>query len=91
VSSHTYLFAVVDSGGNVPPELSAARRLVLAERLWDRGLFRLNGLRSQNGLPSLVHVLDQLRCARRQLVQTSPDFDCRQLASSRRGIGDAWR
>jgi MGT family glycosyltransferase len=46
-----------------------------AERLWDRGLFRLNALRSQNGLPTLVHVLDQLRCARRQLVQTSPDFD----------------
>ena len=25
---HRYLFAVVDGGGNVPPELSAVRRLV---------------------------------------------------------------
>jgi len=47
----------------------------LAERLWDRGLRRLNALRSQHGLPPLAHVLDQLRSARRQLVQTSADFD----------------
>jgi MGT family glycosyltransferase len=48
---------------------------VLAERLWDRGLTGLNALRSQNGLPPLVHVLDQMRRARRQLVLTSPAFD----------------
>ena len=35
----------------------------------------LNALRSQYGLPPLVHFLDQLRCGRRQLVQTSVDFD----------------
>src|SRR5262245_58795552 len=28
MKSHRYLFAVVDAGGNIPPELSAARRLV---------------------------------------------------------------
>ncbi len=28
MSTHRYLFALVDGGGNVPPELSAARRLV---------------------------------------------------------------
>src|SRR5262245_8219610 len=28
MTRHRYLFAVVDGGGNVPPELSAARRLV---------------------------------------------------------------
>ena len=35
---------------------------LLAERLWDRGLTGLNALRSQYGLPPLVHFLDQLRC-----------------------------
>jgi glycine/D-amino acid oxidase-like deaminating enzyme len=28
MKTHRYLFATVDGGGNVPPELSAARRLV---------------------------------------------------------------
>jgi MGT family glycosyltransferase len=28
LSTHTYLFALIDGGGNIPPELTAARRLV---------------------------------------------------------------
>lgn len=47
----------------------------LAERLWNRGLAGLNSLRRQYGLPPLARLLDQLRRARRQLVQTSADFD----------------
>jgi UDP:flavonoid glycosyltransferase YjiC (YdhE family) len=48
----------------------------LIERLWDRkGLAGLNALRSQHGLPPLLHFLDQLHQARRQLILTSPDFD----------------
>jgi MGT family glycosyltransferase len=47
----------------------------LVERLWNRGLAGLNALRAQYGLPPLARLLDQLRRARRQLVQTSADFD----------------
>jgi MGT family glycosyltransferase len=46
-----------------------------AERLWNGGLAGLNVLRRQYGLPPLARLLDQLRRARRQLVQTSADFD----------------
>jgi MGT family glycosyltransferase len=46
-----------------------------AERLWNRGLTGLNALRRQYGLRPLVDFLDQLRCARRQLVLTSSGFD----------------
>jgi UDP:flavonoid glycosyltransferase YjiC (YdhE family) len=46
------------------------------EHLWDAaGLSHLNALRRQYGLAPVSHVLDQMRIARRQLVQTSPDFD----------------
>jgi MGT family glycosyltransferase len=46
------------------------------ERQWDaRGLEGLNALRRQYALSPLVHFLDQVRSARRQLVLTSPDFD----------------
>jgi MGT family glycosyltransferase len=46
------------------------------ERQWDaRGLEGLNALRRQYGLSPLVHLFDQVRSARRQLVLTSPDFD----------------
>jgi MGT family glycosyltransferase len=48
---------------------------VLAERLWNKGVTRLNALRSEYGLPPLVRLLDQLRRARRQLVLTSAAFD----------------
>jgi MGT family glycosyltransferase len=48
----------------------------LTEYLWDAsGLSRLNALRRQYGLAGVSHTLDQLRSARRQLVQTSADFD----------------
>jgi MGT family glycosyltransferase len=43
--------------------------------LWNRGLAGLNALRAQYGLSPLARLLDQLRRARRQLVQTSADFD----------------
>ena len=46
------------------------------ERLWDgKGLAGLNALREQHGLTPLVHFLDQVRHARRQLVLTSAEFD----------------
>jgi MGT family glycosyltransferase len=48
----------------------------LTEYLWDAsGLSRLNALRREYGLAPVSHTLDQLRSARRQLVQTSADFD----------------
>lgn len=48
----------------------------VTERLWDaKGLSGLNALRAQHGLPPLVHLLDQIRRARRQLVMTSAQFD----------------
>ena len=46
------------------------------ERQWDvKGLEGLNALRRQYSLSPLVHFLDQVRSARRQLVLTSSDFD----------------
>ncbi|HZM95922.1 MAG TPA: glycosyltransferase [Vicinamibacterales bacterium] len=48
---------------------------LLAERLWDSGLTTLNALRRAYGLSPVAHAFDQLRGARRQLVQTSADFD----------------
>lgn len=48
----------------------------MTEHLWDRkGLAGLNALRRQYGLAPLAHVFDQVRCARSQLVMTSPAFD----------------
>jgi MGT family glycosyltransferase len=48
----------------------------LTDYLWDAsGLSRLNALRREYGLAPVSHTLDQLRSARRQLVQTSADFD----------------
>jgi MGT family glycosyltransferase len=48
----------------------------LTEYLWDAsGLSQLNALRRQYGLAPVSHTLDQLRAARRQLVQTSAEFD----------------
>jgi MGT family glycosyltransferase len=48
----------------------------VTEYLWDAsGLSQLNALRRQYGLAPVSHTLDQVRSARRQLVQTSADFD----------------
>ena len=48
----------------------------VTEYLWDAsGLSQVNALRRQYGLAPVSHTLDQLRSARRQLVQTSADFD----------------
>jgi MGT family glycosyltransferase len=48
----------------------------VTEYLWDAsGLSQLNALRRRYGLAPVSHTLDQLRSARRQLVQTSADFD----------------
>jgi MGT family glycosyltransferase len=48
----------------------------LTEYLWDAsGLSQLNALRRQYGLAPVSHTLDHLRAARRQLVQTSAEFD----------------
>jgi MGT family glycosyltransferase len=48
----------------------------VTERLWDaRGLAGLNALRAQHGLLPLVHLLDQIRRARRHVVMTSAHFD----------------
>jgi MGT family glycosyltransferase len=48
----------------------------VSEYLWDAsGLSQLNALRRQYGLAPVSHTLDQIRSARRQLVQTSADFD----------------
>jgi len=59
--------------------LGRARDRVLnraTEYLWDAsGLSQLNALRRQYGLAPVSHTLDQMRSARRQLVQTSADFD----------------
>jgi hypothetical protein len=41
----------------------------------EQRLAQLNALRGQYGLPPLARLLDQQRRARRQLVQTSADFD----------------
>jgi UDP:flavonoid glycosyltransferase YjiC (YdhE family) len=48
----------------------------LIERYWDRcGLTGLNALRLSYGLAPLDHLFDQVRRARRQLVQTSSALD----------------
>ncbi len=47
-------------------------------RMWDKGLARLNGLRTGRGLAPLAHFLDQPQQARRQLVLTSRAFDFAQ-------------
>jgi UDP:flavonoid glycosyltransferase YjiC (YdhE family) len=48
----------------------------ITERYWDhRGLTDLNALRLSYGLAPLVHVFDQVRRARRQLVLTSSALD----------------
>ena len=61
----------------------------IIERLWDsKGLAGLNALRAQHALTPLVHVLDQARRARRQLVLTSAAFDFEAvLPSSVRYVG----
>ena len=79
-----YLFPVAGSTpfglGMQPAAGSFGRtrdRLLQAvtQRLWDKGLARLNGLRAERGLEPLRHFLDQPQRARRQLVFTSPAFD----------------
>jgi MGT family glycosyltransferase len=52
---------------------AALRRLV--DRMFDRGLRRLNALRASYGLPPLRHFWDQVRSADQQLVLTSRAFD----------------
>jgi MGT family glycosyltransferase len=48
----------------------------VVERVWDgKGLARLNALRHRFDLPPVVHFLDQIARARRQLVLTSASFD----------------
>ena len=45
------------------------------DRLWDKGLPRLNDLRADHGLAPLASFFDQIHAARRVLVLTSADFD----------------
>jgi MGT family glycosyltransferase len=45
------------------------------QRLWDKGLDRLNALRTGRGLPPLAHLWDQVHRADRELVMTSAAFD----------------
>ena len=62
----------------------------MLHRMWDKGLARLNGLRTERGLTPLGHFLDQPQQARRQLVLTSSAFDFPQpptLPASVRYVG----
>ena len=52
---------------------AAIRRLT--NRQWDKGLARLNALRTSLGLEPVRTFFDQVRRARRHLVLTSADFD----------------
>ena len=47
----------------------------LLERQWNKGLPRLNALRTSVGLPPVKTFFDQVHRARRHLLLTSPDFD----------------
>ena len=47
----------------------------MTHRMWDKGLERLNALRTERGLAPVRHFMDQPQQARRQLVLTSADFD----------------
>jgi hypothetical protein len=60
-------------GTQVPPRTGAPSRLFT--RQWDKGLVRLNALRTSLGLDPVDHFFDQLRGARRHVVLTSADFD----------------
>jgi MGT family glycosyltransferase len=46
-----------------------------SDRLWAKGLPRLNELRAEHGLAPLPTLFDQIHRARRVLVLTSADFD----------------
>jgi MGT family glycosyltransferase len=48
---------------------------LLQAKLWNKGLARLNDLRTSLGLAPLATVFDQFRAARRQLILTSAEFD----------------
>jgi MGT family glycosyltransferase len=47
----------------------------LIARMWDKGLARINALRSEYGLAPIAHFWDQIHHARRELVLTSAAFD----------------
>ena len=47
----------------------------VAGRMWDKGVPRLNDLRTRLGLPPIHHFFDQAHHARRHLVLTSAAFD----------------
>ena len=60
----------------------------LTDRLWAKGLPRLNAVRSAHGLPPLDSFFDQILQARRILVLTSADFDFRaELPANVRYVG----